>query len=89
MKGRITDTYKPIQLTEELLIKLPDNEWNFVGFGNRQIWQHAKFRAIKFEYALNQVFVYFNDEMISVKDYFHQLQNIYFALTDEELTIKE
>lgn len=79
----------PIKITEELRFKLPDSEWDFVGFGSRLIFIHKKLNPIKFEFALNSVFVYFNDEqLISEKKYLHDLQNLYFALTGEELTLQ-
>lgn len=82
------DYLQPIPLTEEWLLRLPDSEFDFVGFGNRQIWQHKRFMSIKLEYAHGQVFVYFNDEMINIKDYLHEIQNLFFALTGEELTFQ-
>ena len=81
---------EPIPLTEEWLLKLPENEWEFVGFGTRLIWQHRKFRAIKIEAnGGGGCSVYFNDELINIKEHVHTLQNLYFALTGEELTINE
>lgn len=87
-KTEYYDDTEPLPLSEEMLINLPDDQWVFVGFGNRQIWQHTKCRAIKFEYAINQCFVYFNDEMINVKCFVHEIQNIWHSLTGEELEFK-
>ncbi len=84
------DGFKPIPLTEEWLLMLPEDEWEFVGFGTRTIYQHVKFKAIKIEQLpSDQVVVYFNDEPINYKDYLHQLQNLFFDLTGEELINEE
>jgi hypothetical protein len=68
---------KPIPLTEEWLLKL-----GFIKHVSQSIW-----------YTLNKVDVWFfdgkyvNDIDVEIK-YVHQLQNLYFALTNEELTMK-
>jgi hypothetical protein len=82
------NTTKPIALTEEYHLKLIDDEFEFVGFGTRLVYQHKIHKAIKLEWTNKQVAVYFNDKLINFKDYLHELQNLYFALTNEELTIK-
>ena len=81
--------YKPILLTEEWFRKLPDDEWEFVGFGNRLIVQHNKFKSIKIEFCQNEFAFYFNDELINLKQYIHESQNLFFALTGEELTLNK
>lgn len=71
---------KPIPLTEEWLFKL--------GFEGSEIFKNS--------YILNSVEIYiqdglywydFGNDRVEVKT-IHQLQNLYFALTNEELTIK-
>ena len=79
----------PIPISEEWAEKLPNDEWEFVGFETRIIYQHNKYRAIKLEFSNNSVAFYFNDELINLKQYVHQLQNLYFSLTGEELTINK
>jgi hypothetical protein len=69
----------PIQLTEEWLLKF--------GFG----WKNFAFRNGTFTVRFQKEFyVYLSIEgvrPIQIKlDYVHQLQNLYFALTGEELT---
>ena len=74
---------KPIQLTEEWLIKFGLTEKNKKGFGT---FQDVSSRVIiTFNYANNGLQL---DRRVKL-EYVHQLQNLYFALTGEELTIKE
>lgn len=82
------DEIEPIPLTEEWLVKfgfklqpLKNNtkEWYFIARGKfsmnneRGFWSHSP--------------IYLED-VLQIQ-YVHQLQNLYFALTGEELTIKE
>lgn len=82
------DNFKPIPLTEEWLIKFGFEEELFGDLhtsdfskgsismlyvtGNTGIWQ------LRFEKKCNQTFI----------KYVHQLQNLYYALTGEELIIR-
>jgi hypothetical protein len=79
---------EPIPLTEEWFEKLSEEEFEFVGFGTRIIYQSIKYPAIKYEYSNDSVVLFFNDEMINIIEYVHRWQNIHFALTKEELTMK-
>lgn len=79
---------KPIPITEEWSEKLSKKEWEFVGYGTRKIYQHKLYLSIKLEFSHNWVFVYFNDEMINMKEHVHELQNLYHALTNKELAWK-
>lgn len=77
--------FDPIPLTEEILLKfglkkIDDNLWQYkngylIGFYTKR-WFIGKYN--------------FDDmvEMITSFDYAHQLQNLYFALTREELILK-
>jgi hypothetical protein len=80
------DEFEPIQLTEEWLLKF--------GFEKQMMWTYA------INIIGNQKLIYYLGEKgwsignknysdFSNLKYVHQLQNIYFALTGEELTIKE
>jgi hypothetical protein len=72
----------PIPLTEEWLLKfggILDYEDNSYIFGNFAVSVNKKSEAIMF----------FKDEQIAEFNYLHQLQNLYFALTGEEIVIKE
>jgi hypothetical protein len=80
----------PILLTEEWFDNHPEKEWEFVGFGTRRILQHRVLEAIKIEWLpSNQFAVYFNETLINAKDFVHEWQNLYFALTGEELKLQE
>jgi hypothetical protein len=76
-KSPIDIEFEPIQLTEEWLLKF--------GF--------EKNGTIAILYTLNNVDVWeLNGGFANILDlpiqYVHQLQNLYFALTNQELTIK-
>lgn len=75
------NNFEPIPLTEEWLLKF--------GFEVSEIFKNS--------YILNSVEIYiqdglywydFGNDRVEVKT-IHQLQNLYFALNDEELTIKK
>jgi hypothetical protein len=78
---------KPITLTEEWLLKFgfenPDNDYRWV-YGNDLIWVDLDDGGCALDRALIWLDVAFNLKI----QYVHQLQNLYFALTNEELTIK-
>lgn len=79
----LDDFYQPIPLTEEWLLKF--------GFG----WsiQHQAHYLYKFDYVIDicngfcRLIKYKRSgvELVSIK-YVHQLQNLYYALTNTELT---
>ena len=73
----ILNTWKPIPLTEEWLLKL--------GFerDNQANWK------LKSGYHWIEIYsyhVYINGQQVVLIEYVHQLQNIWFALTGKELT---
>lgn len=79
------DNYKAIPLTEEWLVKMgfdgnPNNGYvkNFIELG--YIVQDEYFEFEYFRQGISSL-------IVQVK-YVHQLQNLYFALTGQELTIK-
>ncbi len=79
--------YSPIPLTEEWLLKFGFEKSNVVDkyytINNQFAISTAddKFRFIKGNFVCQLV--------LSELQYVHQLQNLYFALTNEELTIKQ
>jgi hypothetical protein len=74
----LDDAYRPIPLTEEWLLKFGFEITN--NFQTKDRFQtHKQDGIIWFEYG------YISIEL----KYVHQLQNLYFALTGEELTITE
>jgi len=82
--GRTIDSVKPIPLTEEWLIKF--------GFEYKEMYYQSEYLV-----ALNDCFMiiervnglFYVDAPNNELKHVHQLQNIYFSLTGEELTIKE
>ena len=87
MFGEVDEDYKPIPLTEEWLLK-----FGFVHRKRRDVPAYEKNNLIV-EYLFERWTgrLYWNERnsirIIDV-EYVHQLQNLYFALTGEELTIK-
>ena len=78
--------FSPIELTEQWLIDF--KEFERIDYYQRKIYKHNVFRAIKIEIDIPELVscVYFNDEPINYKKYVHQLQILYFALTQKQLT---
>lgn len=86
-------TYSPIPLTEEWLKKFGFKQWQShvsinVGSENRIYWQIGKERNLFWEsydntFTLDRV----NKEDSPRVKYVHQLQNLYHALTNQELEI--
>ena len=72
------NNFKPIPLTEEWLIKLGLHQWTWG-------YYHKNGFVISVERQ-----VYFGEEEVWIAElnYVHQLQNLYFALTGEELNYK-
>jgi hypothetical protein len=82
------DKYRPIPLTEEWLIK----------FGFEPLTKKSKgFKADTYSYTGRVVLILNHDGVNTWTNfwqgnemkYVHQLQNLYFALTNEELTIND
>ena len=81
------DDIYPIPLTEEWLLKFGFSE--FMSPSDLRI-SICNGVLLQFHFGVNQVECWVGDE-INKTDliYVHQLQNLYFALTGEELTIKQ
>ena len=87
----IIENPKPIPLTEEILLKC-GFEWSI----QHQAHKHEKFKYVIDFYnshpQFNSSVCFLNKEhrrgenLICIQ-YLHQLQNLYFALTNEELTV--
>ena len=71
------ENFKPIPLTEEWLLKF--------GFKNNRL---GLFDCVKVGDDIGY-HIYFIGKHLKEVQYVHQLQNLYFALTGEELTIKD
>jgi hypothetical protein len=74
--------FEPIPLTEEWLLKFGAKELN----AKRGILKEFVLKTVRVEMSNSGNFNYKNSKL--VLDSVHQLQNLYFALTGEELTIK-
>ena len=99
----LTDWVNPIPLTEEWLIKLGfklKKQWEEITnpttlkeedikFHKIKKYENEKCIAIYVIIELNYISVYVTPRHLTKHIYVHQLQNLYFALTGEELTIKE
>jgi len=83
--GEFIEDIKPIQLTEEWLFKFGFKKSNVYCFGNHKlIIESLMGDRHSCRYRVNP------DESIWISElhYVHQLQNLYCALTGEELTFK-
>ena len=72
--------FKPIPLTEEWLLKL--GFYKYKG-DNSDCFLNG------FETACNMRMLFYKGSLIKNINFVHQIQNLYFALTGEELTIKK
>lgn len=94
MTESANERYKPIELTEEWLIKLG---FNCVDVINRGYTITLNPYVKKYLYCSKDGTIALVDKMPAFKEviimnkiqYVHQLQNLYFALTGEELKITE
>ncbi len=89
--GWRNENYKGIPLTEEWLLK-----FGFVKYNNNYDKSISKYKKIglglngdRWYYGINIKLSGYYSDMIGYLDYVHQLQNLYFALTGEELKIQE
>lgn len=74
--------YQPVQLTEEWLLK-----FGFIAFDDKTFIHDSLRYSDKFKFREDGVLAYVSSEVyITDLKYVHQLQNLYFALTGEELT---
>lgn len=84
--------FKPLQLTRELLLNLGFVECGYEGLE----WRHEKLKGLQFaginwadeEFPEYQFLTYEIGEQIYQISYVHQLQNLFFILTGEELTFR-
>lgn len=80
----VYDDIKPIPLTEEWFMRFGFNRFEGVYVktkkGGQQLIIEPTVNGFKFNYGYNDNFAFFN--------HVNQLQNLYFSLTNKELTIK-
>lgn len=73
---------RPIPITEEWLVRFKFNE------GINKIYTSQSGYIIEFDDCFKFYLIEYGDWYSEIK-HVHQLQNLYFSLTGEELTIKE
>jgi hypothetical protein len=66
--------HKPIPLTEELY---------------RKIEKQLIIKGFSYGFEKGKLTLYLSDEWEFESEFLHQIQNLYFALTNEEITIKQ
>jgi hypothetical protein len=72
----------PIPLTEDWLLRM--------GFEKEDKQRYTVYRKHLFTYNQIQAAWWYNGQVLVIQpEYVHQLQNLYYALTSQELTIKE
>ena len=80
---------QPIPLTEEWLLRFGFEKTNTDG---DNAWLNLRYRFLNFasdeSVGFKKVYLTLNNRMDIICLYVHQLQNLYFALTGEELTLK-
>jgi len=89
--GYVDKYCRPIPLTEEWLLKFGFKQCGYEGL----FWCHNKLKGLEFaginwadsEFPEYQFLNYRIGEEIYRVQYVHQLQNLYFALTGEELEL--
>lgn len=74
---------EPIPLTEEWLLS-----FGFVFYDDFDSWI-LNYKHLMKEFIIRSDFIVSDMEFVPNIKYVHKLQNLYFALTGEELTIKE
>jgi len=84
----IEDSFTPIPLTEEWLLKFgfEKNDWKEIGKLFYYGWAKDSFLI---ESTRDNTFFCLDGKPETVIKYVHQLQNLYFALTGEELKINQ
>jgi hypothetical protein len=81
---------RPIQITEEILLKCGFEKWNAtvnMGYSGQfhRGWVIGDFNINQTYYGLTAANIKKNDNVII--EYLHQLQNIYYFLSEKELAI--
>jgi len=84
INGLCMNDIKPIPLTDEILLKC--------GFywDKKKVYLCLNETAFRIRYSRNQLTLFQSIQYLTIPDikHLHQLQNIYFALTQKELEIK-
>ena len=87
--GRL-DEFKPIPLTEEWLLKFGFNRRDaYFGFCRKKYNQEGRWKYLILNRRSGIFYAYrYGYGNFCKLQYVHQLQNLYFSLTNEDLTIK-
>lgn len=88
VNGCNIELIKPIPLTEEWLLKFGFDKWNDYCYCNGKIAVEGLFKKFNESICLLRCG---NDDYVELTNikHVHQLQNLYFALTNEELTYEQ
>jgi len=81
------DSIKPIPLTEEWLVKFGLQHKSF-SFDHERLHKDIGVGYNGDDFINNEMSLLYKKKVFFKIQYVHQLQNLYFALTNEELTIK-
>ena len=85
----ISDFIEPIQLSEEILLKCGFSITESILHENTNAYEIKSWgRIVLINGILQSDEFYLLDGLSTEIKYLHQLQNLYFALTNEELTIQ-
>lgn len=77
-----TDCYKPVPITERHLTKFKMSKQRH---GSKTRYYSDEFYIITDGGRTPQYYIILNEELQFIIDYVHQLQNLHFVLTSEEL----
>lgn len=86
------ENIQPIELTEEILLKCGFEKFNdncfMINYNMQgQLFIFSNKTQVGVVNNINVPFYYMFNGLIHTLQYLHQLQNLYFALTNQELTI--
>jgi len=88
-KSRLRES-EPIPLTKEWLLKFGFKKSSLIGFDGG--WQHSNDSKYYIQQMSNAITIHLITEesvaLLTGFHFVHQLQNLYFALTGEELNLK-
>ena len=85
-KGWPNADIKPIKITNKWLKNSKD--WDFIDYEKRIVLNYMRYKGIKIEICTDKTAVYFRDNLINYIDYIHELQNLFYSLTKDELIFR-
>lgn len=81
-EGYFLSSCEPLKITEEWFFKL-----GFFKYNNAYVLEKPTENIMNFKFSIWNDFTYNSSEFPIELKYVHQLQNLYFALTQRELTV--